>query len=191
MTTRFSQTLFRGTLFLMICFISLSNSRVFAQEDTEFVTPHFEKQTIGSSTSTAYFPDEMELIVTENLSEDGSMVYTCETTAGNFSYGVALVKFKDFTLDTKEEREMMLTDYLDFLKNVFSIESFAGYGTGHQLATDESVEGIIDFWRDADGDEWSINAWVRNDGLAVMFIYGPEEYPNYSVSQFFFNSLKF
>lgn len=162
-----------------------------AQSDSSFVAPKFVKMYIGDSGSSAYFPNDDTLSVTMELSEDSSKVYTAEVPSGNFHYGIILVEFNNFTIDTKEDREQILVSYLDYLKQTFSIVSSAGYGLGHTLARDESVEGVIDFWLDEDGDEWSINGWVRPDGLAVMFIYGPEEYPNYSLSKFFFNGLEF
>ena len=174
-----------------LCFTlgSLINSAL-AQEE-EFHAPKFEKVNIGESGATVYFPKNDSFQFEMALSEDGSKVYVGEIEEGDFTYGLIFVKFEGFTLDTMEDRESTLIAYLDFLKASSSIVTSAGYGGGHQLARDESAEGIIDFWMDEIGFEWSITGWVRSDAMAVMYIYGAETYPNYSVSQFFFNGLTF
>lgn len=171
--------------------IFLVSSIGFGQSDKEFHAPKFVKYSIGESGASAYFPENDDLGLEITTSEDGSTLYTAEVRSEDYGYGIILVKFNGFTLDTAEDRENTLEGYLDYLQESFAIMSSAGYGKGHRLARDESAEGMIDFWMDTDGDEWSVTGWVKPDGLAVMFIYGPESYPNYSVSEFFFNGITF
>jgi hypothetical protein len=177
-------------LFLLLCYMALANQG-FSQDEEEFIAPKFEKVDLGESGATAYLPESDSLVTSVDLSEDGSKVFTAGVQAGDYYYGIILAQFAGFTLDTKEDRENTLIAYLDYLQEMNSIMYSAGYGMGHALATDESVEGVIDFWVDAEGDEWAVTGWVQPDAIAVMYILGPGTYPNYTLSKFFFNGISF
>lgn len=180
----------RSNLFFSLLLLALPNLS-FSQDEEEFTAPKFEKIEIGESGATAYFPETDSLESDISFSEDGSAVYSAGVQAGDYYYGLIIAQFAGFTLDTKEDRESTLVAYLDYLQEVNGILYSAGYGMGHVLATDESVEGIIDFWVDGDGDEWAVTGWVQQDAIAVLYILGPGTYPNYSVSKFFFNGVTF
>ncbi len=178
----------RTLLLLPALLLSAMN---FAQSDDEFHAPRFVKYPVGESGASVYFPESEDLVFDLSYSEDSSKIFTGDVPAGDFHYALILVQFEGFTFDTEEERDALLVSYLDHLQSTYSIVSSAGYGKGHRLARDESAEGIIDFWLDEDGDEWSVKAWVKPTGIAVMCIYGPESFPNPSVSEFFFNGITF
>lgn len=61
----------------------------------------------------------------------------------------------------------------------------------HTLSTHPSAKGVLDYWKDATGDEWVVKGWAAESTLFVMFVYGPEAYPNYIIVDTFFKGARF
>jgi hypothetical protein len=154
--------------------------------------PRFVKTPIGDSGCSLYLPGKPDP-VDVSFSPDSSVVYTIETldsTSGKyFHFGTILVNLNGMELAGMEED--MLESYMDYLQQAFEIVESAGYGRGHTLSTHPTAKGVIDYWEDATGDQWAVKGWAAESTLFVMFVYGPENYPNYNVVDMFFNGARF
>ncbi|ASS50635.1 MAG: hypothetical protein A3D31_13815 [Candidatus Fluviicola riflensis] len=161
-----------------------------AQED-EFTPPRFVKQPIENTGCYAYFPNDVEMVFDLSYSPDSSKVYTGDFLSGNFHYSIILVQLKDLVMQTTEEKDDMLVSYLDYLQGTVGIVGSAGYGKGHTMESNPSAVGIIDYWEDDEGDQWSVKAWADGSTMAILFIYGATEYPSYGAGQLFLNGFRF
>ncbi len=153
--------------------------------------PHMVKRTIDNTPCTAFFPDDEDPNFELSYSPDSSKVYTGEVLSGNHHFSVILIEFNDMELQNKEEKETILVNYLDYLQETFNIENAAGYGKGHTMESDSEAVGVIDYWQDVDSDLWVVKAWANKNYLAVMMLYGPEEYPYFNLQQLFLDSFRF
>jgi hypothetical protein len=161
-----------------------------AQED-DFTPPRFVKQPIDNSGCYAYFPEDAEMVFDVSYSPDSAKVYTGDFLSGDFHYSIIVVKLHDLVMENAEEKETMLTSYLDYLQTSFSIVGAAGYGMGHTMESNPSAVGMIDYWEDEEGDQWSVKGWADGSTLAIMFIYGATEYPSFTAGQLFLNGFRF
>ncbi len=150
--------------------------------------PQFSKYDIGLTGCKAYFPSPPEFEM--SLSEDSSFVYTAEVNFENFNYAVICVVFKESLNNNQEENISLLESYMDYLQAQYKITEAAGYGEGHTMESNPQAAGVIDFWADAESNNWNVKGWVDSDILAVMLIYGPGEI-DYNVSQLFLNGFRF
>lgn len=175
-------------IFLSFAFISLG----FSQEETKQEVPRFTKQAIGSSGCFAYLPSTSQALeVLEDWSPDSSKVYTAEVNQGDYNFAIIVVKISNAKMASETEKEEMLTMYLDYLRESFVIGASAGYGFGHRMESQPSAVGVIDYWIDADETKWAVKAWANETTLAVMMLYGPEDYPYYTVQELFLNGFRF
>lgn len=176
----------RSILSLMLLFAICSWS---AAQST---APRFVKTPISDSGCHLYLPGTPDPIDI-SYSPDSSVVYTIETidstTGAYFHFGAVLVNLNGIDLAGMEED--MLVNYLDYLKTAFHIEEAVGYGKGHTLSTHPSAKGVLDYWKDVDGDEWVVKAWAAESTIFVMFVYGPKEYPNSNIIDIFFKGARF
>jgi hypothetical protein len=133
-------------------------------------TQSLKKYSIGLSGCSAYFFCDPGAF-SQSFSEDSSTIYTGECRpADSLSYGVICVKLKEAVKPGEEAEELMIA-YLDYLKTVLNIASSAGYGKGHTMEKKPEVRGIIDYWKDKDGDEWKIKSWTDGKFIAFMYVY--------------------
>ncbi|MEY3443791.1 MAG: hypothetical protein RLZZ519_2072 [Bacteroidota bacterium] len=152
--------------------------------------PRFAKYDIAETGCKVYLPEdpgEFEM----SLSEDNSEVFTGEVTHNDFNFGVILVKFSEPIGKDKETMNDMITSYLDFLQTQFGVTGSAGYGLGHTLESAPDAVGVIDYWEDADGLQYAIKSWCDGDFLAVLMLYGAEEYPIFNAQQMFLEGFRF
>ncbi|MBK8558079.1 MAG: hypothetical protein IPL65_21095 [Lewinellaceae bacterium] len=157
----------------------------------DFTAPRFVKTAVGETGCFAYLPQDMPEFEM-NPSEDGAEVYTAEVTVGDFAYSCIGVKFSEpFSDSSPDDMEALLESYLDFLKDAFEIEGSAGYGHGHTLEAYPDARGLLDYWRDADGLEYSIMGWANQSNLGVLIIYGKTEYPSVSAANMYLNGWRF
>jgi hypothetical protein len=151
--------------------------------------PRFYKSKIGKSTCSAYFPVENpQFDIT--YSEDKSVVTTWDSLIGTHSFAMIHVQLSEPFTDSLE-RQNVLVSYLDFLKTNFNVTGSAGYGFGHTLSSDPQTQGLIDFWQDDEGTEYSVKAWVNANFITIYFVYGKGEYEYYTVKDLFFNGLRY
>ncbi|MCC6413727.1 MAG: hypothetical protein IT270_18915 [Saprospiraceae bacterium] len=173
--------------FILFALFLASESQMTAQ-----TAPRFTKTPIGNSGCSIYLPGKPDPLDISK-SPDSSVVYTIETidsTSGKyFRFGTILVDLKDMELAGIEED--MLVSYMDYLKTAFDVVEAAGYGKGHSLSTHPSAKGVLDYWKDSSGDEWVVKGWAAESTLFVMFVYGPEAYPNYTIVDTFFKGARF
>ena len=160
-------------------------------QDDDFTAPRFVKQPIENSGCYAYFPEDVEMAFDLSYSPDSSKVYTGDFLSGDFHYSIILVQLKDLVMEDAVEKEEMLVSYLDYLQESFSIVGAAGYGKGHTMESNPVAVGMIDYWEDNEGDQWSVKAWADGSTMAIMFIYGATEYPSYGAGQLFLNGFRF
>ena len=71
-----------------------------------------------------------------------------------------------------------------------SLTGAVGVGRGHTHAENASARGVIDYWKDKDGDSWAVKGWVDSTRLAVMFVYGPGDYPYLTAQQLFLDGFR-
>lgn len=154
--------------------------------------PRFVKTDIADSGAKIYLPGK-PAPVEVSLSQDSSLVYTIETldstTGAYYHFGSIVVNLNQVDLSGQEEE--MLISYMDYLKSAFKIESAAGYGKGHTLSTHPSAKGVLDYWLDEEGTRWIVKGWAAESTIFVMFVYGPEDYPNQQVVDIFFKGARF
>lgn len=169
---------------LLVVFTSI------AQVDEEQV-PRFQKFPVAETGHFMYFPEGTEVVFTTSDSEDGSKVYTTDVPFGNFNFAAIVVDLKDVTYDTKEDKEALITAYLDFLRENYSIAANAGIGFGHTLESSPDAVGAIDYWEDDDLMQYAVKAWMDEKTLAVLMIYGANEYPYYNAQTLFLDGFRF
>jgi hypothetical protein len=174
----------------ILCICLFAGAACFAQE-TAYKIPRFEKMAIGGSGCSAYFPNDIEGNFDLSFSEDSSEVYTGDFVSGGFHFAVIVVKLNGTVLETTEDKESMITSYLDFLKGQFSVVGAVGYGMGHTLESHPAAIGVIDYWESGDGDQWAVKSWADETVVAVMMLYGATEYPNYNVQTIFLDGFRF
>jgi hypothetical protein len=95
--------------------------------------------------------------------------------SGEFNYGVICVRFNDTDEGTEDELIELLISYLDFLQGQLGITGTVGYGKGHRLAQYTDVYGVLDYWEDVDGFQYTVMGWISNEYLAVQLVYGIKE----------------
>lgn len=165
---------------LLITFFSLSI--VVSAQDSGTRIKKFE---IGESGCAVYLPAQ-EVKWDKSGSEDGSDVYTGEISYNGFNFFVIAVKFKDdFTGSSSDEVENLLISYLDYLKQQFKITGSAGYGKGHYVKGHDVSAGVIDYWKDDEGENWKIKGQITLTNLMVVGVYGagdPEKEPTASLA---------
>lgn len=128
-----------------------------------------KKYSISNSGCAAYMfcnPGEFEI----SYSPDSSVVYTAECKSDSLHYGIICVKMKAGVADS-EDAEQILISYLDFLKRQLSVTSSAGYGKGHALTSNSAARGVIDYWKDKDGNDWKIKGWTDGKFMSVLYVY--------------------
>jgi hypothetical protein len=128
-----------------------------------------KKYSISNSGCTAFMycdPGKWDV----DLSEDSSKVYTAECSKDNVTYGIVLVKLLQPVPDLTAAEDVTIS-YLDYLKASVHIKTAAGYGKGHRLNNSESTRGILDYWKDADKNNWKIKAWTDGKFIAVLYAF--------------------
>lgn len=174
-------------IFVVLALLVFTGFTTFTQ------APRFKKVAVSDSGCSIYIPGNPDPVTME-YSPDSSKVYTIETLDSTyksyFHMGAIVVRLKDAILKP-EESEDMLVSYMDYLKTAFNIKKSVGYGKGHTLSTHPTAKGVIDYWEDADGDQWTVKGWAAESTMFIMFIYGPTEYPNYNVQSMFFEGARF
>ena len=160
----------------------------FAQAQTN---NRFSKYAIGNSGCKAYFPQNPGK-PDVSYSPDSAKIYTIDvenTAWGKYNFGLIIADLPH--VDLKDNEEMMLMSYLDFLKTQFSIVEAAGYGKGHSLPSHPTARGVLDYWKDKTGDDWVVKGWVAEQTLVVMFIYGKPAFTNTNIQELYFNGFRF
>ena len=116
-------------------------------------------------------------------SPDSSVVYTAECVSDGLHYSVICVKLSE-AVSEPDVAENQLQNYLDYLKTAFSITQATGYGKGHRLQNDEKTRGMIDYWKDKDGDNWKVKGWTNGKYIGVLMVYGSKDLPEQKVNVF-------
>lgn|SRR5574343_148410 len=161
-----------------------------AQETEEFQAPRYTKQAISESGVFLYLPKSEDMGLEKSFSDDSSEVYTLEVEEGGFHYAGIVVKLNGTTLETYDDRESMLINYMDYLQSAFSITEVAGYGKGHTLESAPEAVGVIDYWYDGE-DEWAVKGWATKTHLVILMLYGADEYPSITSQSLFLNGARF
>ena len=168
----------------------LSASTISGQE--LFKKPVFVKTTIGKSGCTLDLPSEFSDKEFEmQYAPDSSLVYSGDFELDSFHYSVIVVTFNKLALKNIEEKEAMLTNYLEYLKTEYHIESEAGFERGKQMESNPDAVGVTDHWQGYDHTVWAVEAWSDSGTLAVMQLYGPETYPDHNLQTLFLNGFRF
>jgi len=163
---------------------------VTSQETEEFHAPRYVKQAINESGVSLYLPQSDDIGLEKTFSDDSSEVYTMDVEEGGYHYAGIVVKLNGTILETYEEREAMLINYMDFLKTAFNISEIAGYGKGHTLESAPEAVGVIDYWFDEE-DEWAVKGWATKTHIVILMLYGADEYPSITSQQMFLDGVRF
>ncbi len=154
-------------------------------------TPRLSKYFIDRSGHALYLPAKPNKVEI-SYSPDSSKVYTINcidtTQKANFYFGAIVVDLKESIVGNEEN---ILEKYLDYLKSNFKIKESAGYGKGHILETHPAAKGMIDYWRDEEGNEWKITGWADANTIVVMYEYGAKEYPIFNIVDLFMKGFRF
>lgn len=116
-----------------------------------------------------------------SYSEDSSKIYTAECINEEVHYGLICVQLLEPIKDSVKAEEMMIA-YLDYLKSAFKINSAVGYGKGHVLRNNAAVHGVLDYWEDADKNNWKIKAWTNGGMINVLYAYAKNNLPDTKVN---------
>lgn len=172
---------------LVLLFLG-ANAQVSNENKTAL--PRLTKLKVGESSMYAYLPSGSTFEKTQ--SEDGSDVYTSETTLDNgFNIGLIGVEFAaPFTDASKEELSDLLVSYLNYLQQAFEITAAAGYGKGHVLESVPDAQGIIDYWEDKEKTQYAIKGWITPKHICVFFVYGATEFPVYNYQSMLFEGFR-
>lgn len=131
-----------------------------------------KKYSIGNSGCSAYIYCPVKFDV--STSQDSSTVYTAECTQDGVGYGVICVKLLNKVTDL-DMAENLIINYADYLKSNFGITKSMGYGKGHRLNKDENTRGIMDYWEDAEGNNWKMKAWTDGQYIGFLYAYSKKE----------------
>ena len=152
--------------------------------------PRFSRIPLGESGLEFYVPGG-DWKFEKSLSEDKSEVYLGEITFGSFKFAAIGVKLSEPIDGSDQDRDALLTGYMDFLAKQLSVTATAGHGLGHTLEDAPGVRGAIDYWKFADGDEAQVAGWVSRRHMAVVMIYGKGDYPYYNVWDLYRGGVRF
>jgi hypothetical protein len=147
----------------------------------------FKKVAISNSGCSLYTFCELKIDV--DYSEDSSQVYVGECAKDGVDYGVICVKLIH-PMDDLDAAEESMISYLDYLKTSFKILKAAGYGRGHRLGKEENTRGVIDYWEDADKNNWKIKGWADGKYIGILYAYSPKELNETKVN-FFLDGFRF
>lgn len=161
-----------------------------SQVTEEFHAPRYVKQAISESGVSLYLPQSEDIGLEKTFSDDSSEVYTMDVEEGGYHYAGIVVKLNGTILETYEDREAMLINYMDFLKTAFNISEVAGYGKGHTLESAPEAVGVIDYWFDEE-DEWAVKGWATKTHIVILMLYGADEYPSITSQQMFLDGVRF
>lgn len=159
--------------------------------------PRFSKYPVAETGCTLYMPaDPGEFTASD--SEDGSKVYVGEVQSGDYFFAAIVVKLAE-PIDGSDPitgwnfgaNYLLMESYLDFLKGQFGVTDAAGYGKGHTMESNEMAVGMIDYWLDAEGVRYAIKGWCDPHFLAVLMVYGPDEYPHFNALELYLNGFRF
>lgn len=141
-----------------------------------------KKYPVGNSGCSVYMFCDPKRFNTD-FSEDSSTVYTSECVQAEITYGVICIKLLQSINDLRAAEEMMVS-YLDFLKADFNIRTAGGYGKGHILGDDERTRGVVDYWKDGEGENWKIKGWTDGKFIGVLFAHTMKDLPEPKVNGF-------
>lgn len=150
-----------------------------------------KKYDIGNSGCKAYFYSDPGTATFE-YTPDSSQVYTMECITDQIHYGLICVKYISSITPVKEKEDLMI-QYLDYLKEQFKIKESAGYGKGNTMDNYASATGVIDFWKDDTGAEWKIKSWTDGYYIGFMYVYADGSLDNANISKLnvFLNGFRF
>lgn len=116
-------------------------------------------------------------------SSDSSLVYSGECRQGEITYGVICVKLLN-PVENLVMAEDLVISYADFLKNNFEIVQSAGYGRGHLLNDNNETRGILDYWKDKEGNQYKIKAWTDGKFIGFVYAYSQKTLPEEKINAF-------
>jgi hypothetical protein len=159
-----------------------------AQDDAKASLRKYPVESTGCSVYLPAPPGEW----TVEKSDDGSDVYTVAVLSDDLAFDVIAVQFLEpFSFLSREEQELLLISYLDFLKQQFKVNQSAGYGKGQILPGNDSAAGVLDYWEFDDGSKGKIKGWITETHLAVMLVTGSEDPDGNSVTNLFLDGFRF
>jgi hypothetical protein len=153
--------------------------------------PRLIKQSIGTSGCQAYFPGT---VATFDLSysEDGAKIFTGELLTNGFGFGTITVQFANPITDRDGVVWDGLVDsYLNFLQQQMNITQSAGLGKGHSLESHPIAKGYLDYWTDVDNVQYVIKAWMDENYMGILYVYGDTNQLNFNIQELFLNGFRF
>jgi hypothetical protein len=109
-----------------------------------------------------------------NNQASGETIYTLSCKNNGLTMGLICVRLKEKITDRYQSTQNMIA-YMNFLRNSQKITRNIGIGNGEKLPDYPSMEGILDFWTDDNGNEWELRSWTDGYHMAVMYVSGSKE----------------
>ncbi len=97
----------------------------------------------------------------------GDKLYYKEFYEEGVQYGIICIKLKEFYL--LDEAEELLRTYMFKLKKSLCIQQTTGI---HRCTNwnDQSSVSVMDYWRDADGEDWKVKGYTNGQVMSVLYI---------------------
>ena len=64
----------------------------------------------------------------------------------------------------------------------FNIIQAAGYGKGHTLSKFANAIGVLDYWKDKEGNGWKIKGWTDGKFIGVLYAFSKIDLPESKVN---------
>lgn len=153
--------------------------------------PRLIKQSIGTSGCQAYFPGTVEAF-DMSYSEDGAKVINGELLTNGLVFGTITVQFANPIPDRDGVVWDGLVDsYLKYLQQQMHIIESAGLGKGHTLESHPIAKGYLDYWSDKDNLQYVIKAWMDENYMGILYVYGDTNQLNFNIQELFLNGFRF
>lgn len=153
--------------------------------------PRFSRTAVGTCGCALYAPPGL-VFDPPTKSQDGADVWTGEVTTDGWTFGAIVVRFSEPMKDADGDAlEGMLVSYMQFLQGQFDVVGAVGVGRGHTHAENPAARGVIDYWKDKEGQSWAVKGWVDAERLAVLYVRGNGDYPWFSAQQMYLDGFRF
>lgn len=108
--------------------------------------------------------------------EAGDDVFTGESVEDNVTYGFITARLKNPVSDSVVAEQKLFL-FLEELHPSFDIAYTTGLDHGFTHETYSEAIGMTDYWQDAEGKDWKVQAWTDGALIAVLYVKNINEAP--------------
>lgn len=124
---------------------------------------------------------------------DSSMLYMAraEATANGetYQFGAIVLHVVNDSLWLADEDAV--NNFMEFYKSTQHIVETKGPKKTYALFSKSTNNGMSDIWVDQSGNQFTVQALASGNRIALLYIYGPGNYPNSNIQKAFFSGFKF